>query len=70
MWGVPAERCIVVGDTEHDIQCARAAGARVLAVASGVRGRDVLGARSPDLLLDDLADLEAILTWARGLARG
>src|SRR5262249_45726750 len=33
--GVAPERCIVVGDTEHDVECARAAGARSVAVATG-----------------------------------
>ena len=69
-WNVPAERCLVVGDTENDIQCARAAGARVVAVASGVRSRDQLAERSPDLLVDDLSDTAALLQWARGVAAG
>lgn len=63
--GVPPERCIVVGDTEHDIACARAAGARVVAVATGVRDRALLASHRPDLLLDDLSDLEPCLAFAR-----
>ena len=66
--GVPPERCIVVGDTEHDIACARAAGAHVIAVATGVRARDTLAAHQPDLLLDDLVGLEACLAFARTVA--
>ena len=65
--GIPAGRCIVVGDTEHDIACARAAGARVVAVATGGSGRDVLSAHGPDLLLDDLREPAALTSWARGL---
>lgn len=68
-WGVPAERCVIVGDTELDIGCARAAGAKVVAVATGTRSRADLAARDPDLLLDDLADHGALLDWARALAR-
>lgn len=68
--GVPAERCIVVGDTEHDIACARSVGAPVVAVATGVRNRAALAAHSPDLLLDDLTDLPGFLTWARAVAEG
>jgi phosphoglycolate phosphatase-like HAD superfamily hydrolase len=64
--GVPPERCIVVGDTEHDIACARAAGARVVAVATGSQSARELAARGPDLLLDDLADPRPVLEWARG----
>ena len=67
-YGVPPERCVVVGDTEHDITCARAAGARVVAVATGVRTRVQLDAHDPDLLLDDLSDAEALIEWARGVA--
>ena len=67
-YGVPPGRCLVVGDTEHDIACARAAGARVVAVATGVRDRAVLAAQGPDLLLDDLSDTRACLEWARGVA--
>lgn len=67
-WGVPAERCVVVGDTELDIACARAAGAKVVAVTTGTRSRDDLAARQPDLLLDDLSDPAPLLAWARRLS--
>jgi len=53
-YGVPASHCIVVGDTEHDIACARAAGAWAVAVATGSRSRETLAAHAPDLLLNDL----------------
>jgi phosphoglycolate phosphatase len=66
-YGAPPERCVVVGDTEHDIACARAAGAHVVAVATGVRDRATLAAFRPDLLLDDLSDVSACLDWARAL---
>jgi phosphoglycolate phosphatase len=67
-FGVPAERCIVVGDTEHDIACARAAGAMAVAVATGSRSFDQLAKHEPDLLLEDLRDLERLIEWARGVA--
>jgi len=63
--GVPPERCIVVGDTEHDIECARAAGAKVVAVATGGPTKEALAARGPDLLVDDLVDSALILGWTR-----
>ena len=68
--GVPPERCVVVGDTEHDIGCARAAGARVVAVATGTWSRARLEAHAPDLLLDDFSDLAPLIDWARGVAAG
>jgi phosphoglycolate phosphatase-like HAD superfamily hydrolase len=69
-WRVPAERCVVVGDTENDVACARAAGARSIAVTTGTRTREDLLATSPDLLLDDLGDTHAVLRWARAIASG
>ncbi len=65
--GVPPARCIVVGDTEHDIACARAAGAKVVAVATGGRSRGLLAAHAPDLLLDSLLESEALFDWANAL---
>ncbi len=68
--GVPARRCIVVGDTEHDVACARAAGARVIAVATGGTDIGALAAAGPDLLLDDLQEADAIVRWAGAIAGG
>jgi len=68
--GVPARRCVVVGDTAHDVTCARAAGARVIAVATGTASAAELAACAPDLLLDDLADPEPVLLWGRAVAAG
>ena len=67
-YGVPPERCIVIGDTEHDIECARAAGAKVIAVATGSRTRAELEALGPDLALDDLSRTAEIVAWARAVA--
>ncbi|MBI1798987.1 MAG: HAD hydrolase-like protein [Candidatus Eisenbacteria bacterium] len=64
---LPPERCVVVGDTEHDVACARAAGAHAVAVATGSCSRAVLEAEKPDLLLDDLSDVGPLIEWARGL---
>jgi phosphoglycolate phosphatase len=66
-YGVPSGRCVVVGDTEHDIACARAAGAHAVAVATGIRPHAELARYEPDLLLEDLTDTEAVLAWARRL---
>ncbi|MCC5786122.1 MAG: haloacid dehalogenase-like hydrolase [Phycisphaerales bacterium] len=54
-------RVVVIGDTVHDISCARAWGCRVLAVATGSYTReDLAGA---DRVVDDLSDTESILDW-------
>ncbi|MGH7741585.1 MAG: HAD family hydrolase [Candidatus Eiseniibacteriota bacterium] len=66
-YGLSPERCVVIGDTEHDVACARYAGARVAAVATGTRTRAELEALNPDLVLDGLGHAEALIHWARGL---
>lgn len=54
---------VVIGDTPLDIACARAAGARAVAVATGGHGLDELRAHAPDLALDDLRDVEALIAF-------
>ena len=66
-YGVSPQQCVVVGDTEHDVQCARAAGAHAVAVATGSRSLEELEACSPDLALADLTDAARLLDWARSL---
>jgi len=57
----PPERIFVLGDTPHDIACARAIGAKAVAIATGKFTRAELAAHRPDFLFDDLSDLEAVL---------
>ena len=49
----------VIGDTPHDVRCARAFGARAVAVATGHHARALLEAADPDAVLDDLGDASA-----------
>jgi phosphoglycolate phosphatase len=60
-WGLefPSSRVWIVGDTPHDIHCARAIGARVLAVATGASTVSDLSLHSPDALLEHLGDTAA-----------
>jgi phosphoglycolate phosphatase len=51
----------VVGDTPADIACARAIGAKVVAVATGLPDVATLAAEEPDVLLDDLTDVASVL---------
>jgi phosphoglycolate phosphatase-like HAD superfamily hydrolase len=55
------ERIWVIGDTPLDVQCARAIGANVAAVATGWHSREELAAAKPDLLLTDLSDPAPLL---------
>jgi phosphoglycolate phosphatase len=57
---------IVIGDTPHDIDCARAFGAVAVAVATGQHTRDELLAERPDLFFDDLSDVENVLAALLG----
>lgn len=58
---LPFEQVTIIGDTPHDIDCARACGAVAVAVATGLYARDELAAHAPDLLFDDFADAEAVV---------
>lgn len=53
----PATKALVIGDTEKDIACARACGAKVVAVATGAAPRERLLEASPDGMLEDLSSL-------------
>jgi len=55
------ERVIVIGDTPHDIECARVAGAKSIAVATGGYTVEQLQEFGADGVLKDLADTEAVL---------
>jgi len=63
----PPSRVTVVGDTEHDIDCAKANAFRSVAVDSGWVSRESLERAEPDHLLDDLTDRDRSLA-ALGLA--
>jgi len=55
------ERCFIIGDTPHDIECARVIGANVIAVATGTYTLAELDAHSPTLTLADLRDRKEFL---------
>ena len=52
---------MVIGDTVHDVTCARSIGACAVAVATGHTPRSELSTEDPDLLLDDLSDHQMLL---------
>ncbi len=56
----------VIGDTPLDIRCARAIGARVLAVATGIHPAAELAEHNPDVLFEDLAREELVLKTLLG----
>ena len=63
---VAPEELVLVGDSEHDVLCARAVGARSVAVTTGWTTAGALRALRPDALLPDLADTAAALRAITG----
>lgn len=57
----PLRETMVIGDTVHDVRCARAIGAYAVAVPTGNTPVEMLAAERPDLLLDDLSDCRQLL---------
>lgn len=53
---LPFARVTIIGDTPHDVDCARACGARAVAVATGFYAAEELAASAPDHLFQDFAD--------------
>jgi len=65
---IEAERVVVIGDTVHDVRCAKAHGCRSLAVGTGpTSDLSVLAAAGADLAVKDLSDTSAVLEWMLNL---
>ena len=60
-----AADAIVIGDTPLDVACAKAGGARSIAVATGNHTVDELRESGADVVFQDLSDLEAVLKAIR-----
>jgi phosphoglycolate phosphatase len=52
----------VIGDTPSDVRCARAIGAKVVAVATGIFSIDQLRVERPDHLVQDFADSACLMS--------
>lgn len=63
---VPPDRVVVVGDTPLDVACARAAGARAIAVATGGTDAATLRAAGADVVFEDLSETAAVLAAIQG----
>lgn len=53
-----ASRFIIIGDTPRDIECAKSAGMRCVAVTTGKFSREELSVYNPSLIIDDLSNPE------------
>jgi len=60
---VTPERVLVIGDTPHDVRCAKVHGCRALGVATGRFSRDELAASGADLAVEDLSATAEIHQW-------
>lgn len=56
----------VIGDTPHDVACARAHGCRALGVATGRHSTQELWDAGADLAVPDLAATQAVTDWLLG----
>ncbi len=65
----PAE-VVIIGDTPHDVDCARHNGCRSLAVATGRFSRMELESHGPDLAVEDLSETDDLLAWMNGRTAG
>lgn len=59
---IPANKTMMVGDTELDIQCGKNSGAKTCAVAYGYRTKSQLKKESPDFIITQPLDLIKITT--------
>ena len=53
---------VIIGDTEYDVMCGRDLGVFAVAVATGRFDRTYLSTYEPDLVLDDLKNLEGFVS--------
>ncbi len=63
---VEPRRVVVIGDTPHDVRCARVNGCRSIAVATGKFSVAELRAAGADLAVPDLRDTARLVEWMAG----
>jgi phosphoglycolate phosphatase len=67
--GLPAERAVMIGDTEFDVLMGKAAGFATIGVAWGYHPRARLEAAGADLVIEDFGGLDAALATLREARR-
>ena len=63
---IPPQRVLIIGDTPHDISCARAHGCRSLGVGTGQFRAEQLLAAGADHAVADLSNTDSIAGWILG----
>jgi len=61
--GIRGSRVVVIGDTPHDVACARAHRCRSIAVATGNFAQEDLRRSGADLVVPGMADTGALISW-------
>jgi phosphoglycolate phosphatase-like HAD superfamily hydrolase len=59
--GVRIQDCAIVGDSVVDVQAGKSAGAKTIAVLSGLFSREQLEKQKPDLIIDNISSLPHFL---------
>jgi phosphoglycolate phosphatase len=59
--GVPVTEVVMVGDGPQDVLSGRAAGALTVGVKGGIQALERLAASEPDVMIDTLAELPAVI---------
>ena len=60
--GTTIDRCVMVGDSQHDVHAARAAGCPVVCVPYGYNHGNDIRTAGPDAVIGSLAELPTLLT--------
>ncbi len=60
---LPPHHAVIIGDTPHDVACAKAHGLRSLAVATGSYSISQLLTAQPDRVVQDLSETASIVEW-------
>lgn len=68
--GTPADprRTVIIGDTPHDVECARAGGARSVCVTTGQFDRESLQTSGADVVFHELSDVDRVIEVLAGMA--
>lgn len=64
---IESHRVLIIGDTPHDVDCAKHNGCRVIGVATGAFNVDALAAAGADRAVPTLADTADLVEWIEGL---
>ena len=66
---IAGDRVVIIGDTPHDVECAKAHGHACLGVGTGQYTADALRNVGADHAVDDLSDTRAVVGWIESLRR-